>query len=62
MELYGQLVFKEMKICLYGINFETHDVDFSSGNQTFLVLLWWMFSDVIVLFFHSDTFLFLILS
>lgn len=36
MELYGQLVFKKMKICLYVINFETHEVDFSLGNQTFL--------------------------
>lgn len=32
MELYGQLVFKEIKICLYVIKFETYEVNFSSGN------------------------------
>lgn len=59
MELYGQLVFKEMKICLYVINFETHEVDFSLGNQTFFAprkhlfcdkTLCDEFSDVLMLF------------
>ena len=32
MDLYGEFVFEEMKICLYVIHFETYEVDFSSGN------------------------------